>query len=170
MDGRGLKNKFSNNNKIVIYQQPLVNRIILALSALVLTAIPIACLLMGYEGILEMVVCLLAMMAYCVLVYFSVFKTYICLDMESNTLIIREFPGYKQKVFSAYQLSSLTVSDGTPENNQHAYTLDLNFVGLTVKLNSWSVGYGAWLTAGINRKRLEKFCEKCNQYLNSRQK
>ena len=62
-----------------------------------LTSIPIICLISGFEKVFEMIILLLVMIVYCIFMFFDVFKTYICLDIKNNKLIIRETPGFKKK-------------------------------------------------------------------------
>ena len=76
MDGNGLKNKFLNK-KIIIYQMTMIDRILGVWSGILLTIIPIICLILGFEQVMGMVILLLVMIVYCVFMFFNVFKTYI---------------------------------------------------------------------------------------------
>lgn len=154
---------------------PIMDRIGMIFSGLLLTIIPIVCLSVPlYKNDKELIMILLflfAMLLYCVFVYYSVFKIYICLDIIHNTIVIREFPGCKKDELSMHGLIDLKVSDGTPLKNKCLFTLDINFDGYTKYITSWSVGPGSLPFLGsyrAQRKRLEKFCEQCNKYLNNR--
>ena len=111
-----LKNGFSNN--IIIYQMPLIERILGIVSAVFLTLLPIVGLIVPlYEDIKEFFMLLgllLAMIMYCIFMYFIVFKTYICIDIKNNKIVIRKFPGYKKEELSLYGLVDIKVSDGLP--------------------------------------------------------
>lgn len=65
------------NKKVIIYQMPLFERIMGIYSAVILTAIPIICLIIGVEKIFETIILLFAVIAYCIFIYFIAFKTYI---------------------------------------------------------------------------------------------
>ena len=73
MDGIGLKNKFLNK-KIIIYQMTMIDRILGVWSGILLTIIPIICLILGFEQVIGMIILLLVMIVYCVFMFFNVFK------------------------------------------------------------------------------------------------
>ncbi len=167
MDGNGLKNKSMNKTKVIIYQMPLLERIMGIFSAIFLTLIPIACLILGFERKLEMIILLLVMIAYCAYMYFLVFKTYMCLDIKNKKLIIREFPGIKKRELSLENIKGIQISDD-PQYKQ-SFTIDINYMGYTEKIISWSAHPTCRLALfGVYRrqtKRLKKFAKKCNAYL-----
>lgn len=114
---------------------------------------------------------LLAMIMYCIFMYFIVFKTYICIDIKNNKIVIRKFPGYKKEELSLYELVDIKVSDGLPAEFKDFFTIDIKFKGYTKQITSWSVGPGSLPLTGSyrkQRKRLEKFCDECNKYLKNR--
>lgn len=170
-DGIGLKSK-SSNNKIIIFQMTLMDRILGIWSAILFTIIPIICLVLGFERVIEMIILLLVMIVYWVFMFFNVFKTYICLDKKNKKFIIRESPGLKKEELYLENIISIEVSDGI--DFKEFFTIDINMPGCTKQISSWSVPPDSRISmfGGYKRqrKRLEKFCEKCNQYLNSRQK
>lgn len=135
MDGQNLK-KYCLNKKIIIYQMPLFERIIGLFSAIVLTSIPLICLFMGVEKIFAMVILLLVMLLYSIFIFFCAFKTYICLDVDNNKIIIREFPGIKKQELPLDNLKELKISGGIQYKN--LFTIDINYVGYSKKINSWS--------------------------------
>lgn len=165
--GIGLKNKFLNN-KIIIFQMTLMDRILGVLSAVLLTIIPILCLILGFEQVIEMIILLLIMFVYCVFMFFNVFKTYICLDKKNKKFIIRETPGLKKIELDLENIISIEISDG--DYNKELFTIDINMQGYTKKITSWSVPPQSRISmfGGYKRqtKRLKKFCEECNEYLN----
>ena len=167
MDGIGSKSK-SSNEKIIIFQMTLVDRILGLLSSVVLTAIPIICLILGFEQVIVTVILLLVMIVYCVFMFFSVFKTYICLDKKIKKLVIRETPGLKKDELYLENIISIEVSDGI--YTKEFFTIDINMFGYTKKISSWSVPpksrtsmFGSYKK---QIKRLKRFCRECNEYLN----
>lgn len=165
--GIGLKNKFLNN-KIIIFQMTLMDRILGVLSAVLLTIIPILCLILDFEQVIEMIILLLIMFVYCVFMFFNVFKTYICLDKKNKKFIIRETPGLKKIELDLENIISIEISDG--DYNKELFTININMQGYTKKITSWSVPPQSRISmfGGYKRqtKRLKKFCEECNEYLN----
>lgn len=165
-DGIGLKNK-SLNNRIIIFQMTLMDRILGVWSGIVLTAIPIMCLVLDFEQVIGMISLLLVMIIYCVFMFFNVFKTYICLDRKNKKLIIRETPGFKKDELYLENIISIEVSDGI--YTKEFFTIDINMPGYTKKISSWSVPPKSRISmfGSYNRqtKRLKKFCEECNEYL-----
>ena len=104
--------------------------------------------------------------------FFNVFKTYICLDIKSNKLIIRETPGFKKEELFLENIISIEVSDGA--YTKEFFTIDINMPGYTKKISSWSVPPKSRISmfGGYKRqtKRLKNFCERCNEYLNNKNK
>lgn len=169
MDGQNLK-KHCLNRKVIIYQMPLFERIMGIFSAIGLTLIPIVCLFIGVEKIFEMVILLLVMLMYSVFMFFCAFKTYICLDVDNKKIIIREFPGIKKQELPLDNLKEIKISDDTQYKN--LFTLDINYVGYSKKINSWSTHPSCRLAMfnvyGRQTKRLKKFILKCEKYLKNR--
>lgn len=169
MVGNGLKNKFLNK-KIIIYQMTMMDRILGICSGILFTTIPIICLILGFEKVIEMIIMLLVMIVYCFFMFFNIFKTYICLDIKNNKLMIRETPGFKKEELFLENITSIKVSDGSYA--KEFFTIDIIMLGYTKKIRSWSVPPKSRISmfGGYKRqaKRLKKFCEKCNEYLNKR--
>ena len=163
-----LKNGYSN--KLIIYQMTLLDRILGIGSAVLLTGIPIICLILDFEYKLGMIILLLVMIVYCVFMYFNIFKTYIYLDAINSKLIIREVPGLKKEELFLDNIISITVSDGI--HTKECFTIDINMHGYTRKIYSWSIPPSARIAmfGGYKRqtRRLKKFCETCNEYLKHR--
>lgn len=169
MYGKGLKNKFLNN-KIIIFQMTLMDRILGVWSGILFIALPIIGLILGFEPVIEMIILLLVMIAYCVFMFYSVFKTYICLDIKNNKLVIREMPGFKKEELSLENVISIVVSDGVYTKN--FFTIDIKTPRYTKKISSWSTPPESRISmfGGYKRqtKRLKKFCTQCDKYLNQR--
>lgn len=166
MVGNGFKNKYLNN-KIIIYQMTLMDRVLGVWSGILLTSIPIICLISGFEKVFAMIILLLVMIVYCIFMFFNIFKTYICLDIKNNKLIIRETPGFKKEEFVLENINSIEVSDGV--YTKEFFTIDINMTGYTRKISSWSVPPKSRISmfGGYKRqtKRLKKFIFKCEKYL-----
>ena len=109
----------------------LIERILGIVSAVFLTLLPIVGLIVPlYEDIKEFFMLLgllLAMIMYCIFMYFIVFKTYICIDIKNNKIVIRKFPGYKKEELSLYELVDIKVSDGLPAEFKDFFTIDIIF-------------------------------------------
>lgn len=169
MDGQNLKKHYLNK-KITIYQMTLLDRILGICSSVLLTVIPIVCLIIKVKKIAGMIVLLIIMIAYCIFMFFNIFKTYIRLDIKNNKLIIRETPGLKKEELFLDNILSIDVSDGI--YTKEFFTIDINMPGYTKKINSWSVPPKSRISmfGGYKKqtKRLKKFCEECNKYLKNK--
>ncbi|MBR2447855.1 MAG: hypothetical protein IKC33_00125 [Clostridia bacterium] len=167
MAGNGLKNKYLNK-KIIIHQMTLLDRVLGLGSAIFLTALPIIVLILGFEPVYKMIVLLLAMIVYCLFMFFNVFKTYILLDKKNNKLIIRETLGFKKEELFLENIVRIEVADGV--YTKKFFTIDIILRGAsTKKIGSWSDPLTSRVsifgTYKRQTKRLKKFCEECNQYL-----
>ncbi len=166
MGGQNLK-KHCLNKKIIIYQMPMLERIMALISAIVLISIPVICLFIGVEKIFAIVILLLVMLLYSIFMFFCAFKTYICLNTNNKKIIIREFPGIRKQELSFDKLKELKISDGKQYKN--LFTIDINYIGYSKKINSWSTHPSCRLAIfnvyGRQTKRLKKFILKCEKYL-----
>lgn len=142
MDGQNLKNGFSNKKRVMCI-----------CSAIVLTAIPIFCLAIDVPNKMEVIILLIAMLAYCVYIYFLVFKTYISLNCEKRKIIVREYPGFKKEELDLFYVREIKFSDGILEKN--LYTIDIIYNGYTKKIKSWSSHFGQRLAVfnSYNRQK-----------------
>ena len=165
MDGNGLKNKSLNNCKLIIHKMPLLDRIIGLFSPFILMIIPIVCLFLNYENKISMIILLIALILFCFIMYLSAFKTYIYFDVNNNKIIISR--GLKKEELSILGMTSITVETDTKYPN--LFSLNYNFIGYSKKDYGWSTGPSSRVLFGsikTQRRRLEKFCEECNKYLN----
>ena len=169
------KLKNGSLNKITLYQLPLGSQIAYLCSAIGLTFLPIFGIIVLEEKVAALFI-LLALLAFDVYTFFLVFKTYIRVDFSTNQLIIREFPGFTKMVINLSDVNQMSVYASYPASSKYDYfTFSILHSGGVYHINSWSTGapLGFILMFNNNRrqvKRLEEFCEKCNQYFNSRQK
>lgn len=165
MVGRNLKRKFLNK-KIIIYQMPLFERIMGLFSIIVLTLIAVFGLINCVEKF-EMSILLCAVLIYSGLMFFCIFKTFICLDISNKIIIIREFPGIKKQVLSLYNFKNIKISDGIQKNQ--FFTIEINYVGYSIKIDSWSTHPSCRLAFfNVYRrqvKRLNKFILRCERSL-----
>ena len=158
------------SNRIIVYQMPLFERILGMLSAIALVVIPLAYLFIPlYENAKEFtlgIVILVTMIAYCVFMYLCIFKTYICFDLGSNKLVIKEFLQTKKEI-SLTDIAHLTVS--YDPKSKDVFSLDINCIGYTLKIFSWSTHPSCRLAMfrvyERQTKRLKRFVDECNQYL-----
>lgn len=165
MDGNGLKNKSLNNCKLIIHKMPLLDRIIGLFSSLVLIIIPIVCLCLNYENKISMIILLIALILFSFVMYLNAFKTYIRFDVDNNKIIISK--GLKKDELSIFGMTSITVE--TDAKYPDLFSLNYNFIGYSKKDYGWSTGPSSRVLFGsikTQRRRLEKFCEECNKYLN----
>jgi len=165
------KSKRESLNKITIYQMPVFEKIMGTISVLVLTPLPVIALILSlYETKKEFILVLFllfAMILYSVLMYFSIFKTYIRLDTENKKLIIRESPGIKEEHIRLDNLIDIKVSDNV--KYKELFTIDICCKGYTKKIISWSAHPSCRLAMfGVYRrqtKRLKRFAKECNDYI-----
>lgn len=165
MYGNGLKNKSLNNCKLIIHKMPLLDRIIGLFSSLVLIIIPIVCLCLNYENKISMIILLIALILFSFMMYLNAFKTYIRFDVDNNKIIISK--GLKKDELSIFGMTSITVE--TDAKYPNLFSLNYNFIGYSKKDYGWSTGPSSRVLFGsikTQRRRLEKFCEECNKYLN----
>ena len=164
------KSKKRSSNKIIIYQMTLLDRILGVWSGILLTSLPIIGLILGFEQVMGMIILLFAMIIYCVLMFFNVFKTYICFDIKNNKLIVRETPGFKKEEFLLENILSIEVSDGF--YTKEFFTININMLGYTKKISSWSDPLKSRISMfgeyKRQTKRLKKYCEECNRYLSNK--
>lgn len=168
------KLKNGSLNKTTLYQLPLGARIVYLCSAIGLTFLPIFGIIVLDEKVVALLI-LIALLAFDIYIFFLVFKTYIRVDFDAGQLIVREFPGFTKKVISLDDVRQISISPShIASSKQQYFTISILHCGGVYRIDSWSTGTpGFKLMFNNNRrqiKRLEKFCEKCNQYLNSRQK
>ena len=164
MDGNYLKNKSLNNCKLIIHKMPILDRIIGLFSSFVLMIIPIVCLFLNYKNKISMIILLIALIVYFLVMYLNALKTYICFDIVNKKIIISK--GLKKDELSIFGMTSITVENDTKYPN--LFSLNYNFIGYSKKDYSWSTGPSSRVLFGsikTQRRRLEKFCEECNQYL-----
>lgn len=165
MVGNGLKKESLNNTRLIIHKMPLLDRIIGLSSSVILTIIPIVCLVLNYEHKINMIILLISLLLFSFIMYLSAFKTYISFDVDNNKITINN--GLKKEELSTFGLLSITVETDTKYSN--LFSLNYNFMGYLKKDYSWSNGPSSRVLFGTiktQRIRLEKFCEECNKYLN----
>ena len=164
MFGNGLRSKSLNKTQVIIHKMPLFDRILGWFSSIVLTLFIIVSLYMGYEKRLEMIALFFTSLFFCFLMYLSAFKTFICFDVDQKIITIQN--GLKKEVLSTTNMIEIKVVD----NPKHKCLFSLNycFLSHTKKDYSWSTGPSSRVLFGSTRtqkKRLEQFCDKCNDYL-----
>ena len=152
---------------IIIYQSPLFYRVLMAVIAIAFTAFAIYCI---YDGKGIMTIILLTLCLY-VVFYIIGFGRYYRLDVKSNQFV-SSVPFVKEK-FDLDNVICIKLS--APES--YGWHIDFS-VNIQDKSGNvcvltdwvWSFTNRNVFTSRSTIKRLQKFCDKCNQYLNSRQK
>lgn len=162
------QSKTESSNRIIIYQMPLFERVMMSFSAIVFILLGIGWILVDDKAAATVI--LLCIMAYCVLAFLDIFMVYICLDIKNSKLIIREAPGIKKQELLLSSIVEIKISDGVPY--KEFFTIDVICKGYTVKVVSWSAYPTCRLAMfGIYKrqtKRLCAFAKKCNEYLTFR--
>ena len=167
IDGNGSKNKSLNKTCLIIYNMPLLDRILGLFSSVILTIIPIVCLFLNYEHKFNMIILLIALLFFCFIMYLDAFKRYICFDVDNNKITINK--GLKKEELSTLWLTSITVETDTKCPN--LFSLNYNFLGHSKKDYGWSTGPSFRVLFGsvrTQKRRLEKFCQECNKHLNNK--
>ncbi len=158
-----LKNGFSNN--LTLYQLPILSKIVYICSVIGLTLLVFLGLIVLDEKMLAFFL-LIAFILFDIMVFFLAFKTYLRIDFNSKKFIIREFPGFKEKIINLEDIKSIKVSK---DYKYKTFIIDIICENDIIQIKSWSTGYlGFHLMFNNNNiqiNRLECFCEKCNQYL-----
>ena len=153
--------------KIRIYQMPFLERMLGFFSAFVITAVPISGLILGFERIGGMIILLLAAIVYDLFIVRISFKTYICLDVKENKLIIREDFGTKKDEMFLDSITGIEVSDGA--NVKTLFTIDIHYGSHTKKIISWSAHPTCRLAMfrvyKRQTERLKRYIAKVNTYL-----
>lgn len=158
-----LKNR--NLSNLTLYQLPFFSKIAFMCSGLGLTLL----FLLGLIKLEEKMLCFLLLIVfilYDIMMFFLVFKTYIRMDFKLKTFVIREYPGFKEVNINLEDIRSIKIT----KNYQYkTFTIDILCKNNLIQIKSWSTGFdGFHLMFNNNYRqlnRLEKFCRKCNQYL-----
>lgn len=155
-----------NFSKVMIHKYPIFERIVMIISALILTLITFFNLIAKtYNNDIELIKTIflfIVTILYCFGIYFSAFKTYIHFDVNNNKIIISK--GLKKEELSTLGMESITVENDPKYPN--LFSLNYNFIGYSRKDYWWSTGLSSRLFFGTTksqRNRLEKFCNECNK-------
>lgn len=160
-------NKNIKNQYIIIHKVPLFERIFGLVSSFLLLLIPITCLCLNYEHKFNMIILLIVLLFLGFVMYLNAFKTYICFDIENKKITISK--GLKKEELSTFGLMSITVEND--KKYPKLFSLNYNFIGYSKKDYGWSTGPSSRVMFGsikTQRKRLEKFCDECNKYLDNK--
>lgn len=160
-----LKDGSLSKKNIIIYQLPLISRIMTLLSALGLTLIPILGICILKEIPLGVFFTLIAMLFYCVWAFFLCFKTYIKLDIKNKQLIIREFPGFKKNLINISDVIEIRFIDSIYK----AFIIEIICVDNLREIKSWSMGPSGRIVMfnsyNIQKRRLIKFIHEANEII-----
>lgn len=152
------------SKKIKLYKLPLIEQIMCILSAIGLTAIPVA--LIGWEVYnFEVIILLIVMIFVCILMYVSAFDSYICLDFEKQELIIRDGIATKKETIKLYCIEKIVCKDS--ERDKHLFTIQIKFKNSTLarEISDWSTRIGIFNSYNRQKRRVLKFSDRCNRLL-----
>jgi len=161
-----LKDKSSNKKRIIIFEWPFYSRILLLISAIVFPAILIFNVFTGQCNKLESILIFIGSALYIILVFFEVFKNYICIDINKKELIIREWGGFKKEIISIDRVHEIKID--TNRIGRENFPIIIVLYGYIKRIKSWNIYNGRYscLERFSKRiKRIEKFCKECNEYL-----
>ena len=163
------------SSRIRIYQMPMLERALGCFTMMyeMFLAGGSIWLLIADEEIeaLSMIAVCFGMIFVCVFMFFSVFKTYLCLDLKSGFFIIREFPGIKKQELELRNIRTIRLIDNPKMSNR--FEISIDYAGFIVTIRSWSEHPSCRLAMFnmYNRqtKRLKSFIDRCNQYIDHEQ-
>lgn len=163
--------KFCLEDRIIVYHSNIIGRIAITFACIGLTIMSIFALIMGWHNNIQEInwivyMCGVLLFDVCI---FSVFKTYILLDLRRGLLVAREFPGFRKKEFNIKDIEKIIISDGYPDKNKESFTIDIVGPIYTYQIHSWTVGRAGQPlteTRSMKRQRLEEFAKCCNNRIN----
>ncbi len=154
-------------NRIILHKKPILDKIVRIVTALAFTALPVIGLILDFGRTLEVVLILICMLGCCFLAYLDVFRSYVCLELDTNKLVISN--GLKREEFSGEDLLGLRVVEY--HKLERRLVLKIDFRGYSKEDDGWSYlhHYRTFIgSLDTQKKRMEDFCEQCNAYLSSR--
>lgn len=157
----------NKNNKIIIHRLPLGERILYPFSTVALTLFYLATSYEKFKDNLETIIVFFGLVIACFAMYLLAFKNYICFYVDAQKITIRD--GLSKEEFSTTSMTNVKI---TEDIKHKFFTLDICFTTYTKKNYDW-LGPKSGVIFGSTRRqrvRLEKFCEECNAYLESRDK
>ena len=154
-------------SKIILYKKPILDKIIRIVTSFAFTSLPVVGLILDFGRTLEVVLVLICMLGCCFLVYLDVFRSYACLELNTNKLVISN--GLKREEFPMEDLLGLQVVEY--HELERCLVLKIDFIGYSKEDGGWSYlhHYRTFIgSLDAQKKRMETFCEQCNQYLAQR--
>lgn len=165
------KSNIKPTKSITLYQVPLFYRVLTSVVAIALMAQSIWYAIT--EGHYAMIVMYLALD---VILGYIAFRKYYRLDVKANKFASCGFI-IKEKVdLDDIVCIKLAILDTVKHDGRIPFTVNIQHKGGYVRCYSdWSSDWRLpespiYINDKLQIKRLQKFCDKCNQYLNSRQK
>ena len=158
--GNGLNKKSLNKNKIIVYRRSPLSRFIGIVSFISATTFVIICVLFIFkEGFdINIFLFLIVMLVASIFFYFENFKYYICLDKKRKILIVHEYHGFKKEIIELSKVREIKFSHGKYYGSR--FTIDILHVK---QIRTWKEHDN--LDFNNFKKRIEKFCKECNEYL-----
>mgnify|MGYP003297345870 CR=1 FL=1 len=164
--------EYYSKDRIKVYHSNVLGRVILTWGGIAFPCMAIFLISIGsYDNEQElhkMITILCGLLLVDAWIFFSIYKTYILLDLRKGKLIVREFPGFSKKEFDIQDIQRIAISDGF-RGDKGAFTIDVVGSTYTYQMHSWTLGRAGQTlteTLSMKRQRLEKFAEECNNILN----
>ena len=169
MDGRNSKKNCSSEKKLVLHQTPVLERTLGICAILFFNFLAIWTLFRLDDRIFESILAVVGVASVSVYMICT-FRSHITIDFKNNNLIICEFPGITKETISLYQIYEVKFTyDSEKELIETIDILRTN--GNTIKIYSWGGPWGLrylfFNSFSRQIKRLGKFIDQCNEYLNS---
>ena len=167
---KNLKNYCLKDRKKV-YHSNALERILLVFGGIAFPSMAIFVISMGsYDNeqeLYKMIAILCGILLFDAWIFFTVYNTYILLDLSRGKLIVREFPGLSKKEFDIQDIKQIVISDGH-QGAKEVFTIDIIGPIYTYQIHSWTWGRAGRTiteTISIKRQRLELFASECNELI-----
>ena len=165
-----ISRKLYLKDKIKVYHSTLADRILLGFGGIAFPIMALFVIIMGgYENKEElymMIATLCGILIFEVCIFYTVYNTYILLDLHQEKLIVRDYPGFSKKEFDLQNIRKIVISEDSYSNE----TFVIEIVGpiYTHQIHSWTwgrAGQPITETKTMKRQRLEEFASKCNELI-----
>ena len=162
------ENKKSSNNEIILYQQPLPERILVLSSSALFTLMFVV--LYVYTADSSCFYFIVGCVVFDVIIYFDSMKTYLSFDTDKNVFIAKSF-GKTREEIPIRDIERIKI---TYDNAMLCINVILKNGHVINNIGGWEhyTIYKAALVDAYDRQyeRLDNFAEKCNEYIESRDK
>ncbi len=173
MAGKNLRKFYSNENRLIIYQSPLADRLMGMQSIIMFIFISFIGFIKSTEGKTILFFGFLLTLILGFVMFFVLFKSYICCDFKKNKLIIRHYPGFKKEEINLECVKGIYIIDLDNDKNKDLFSIDIVCSNHVKKILSWSIGPGTLPFFGSKisqKKRLIEFANLFNETFDVGQK